>query len=181
MRVIAGYLGGRQFASPSGHHTHPMSDKIRGGLFAVLGDIEKLSVLDAFGGSGALSLEAVSRGASRSTVIESDKEAQTVIRSNITELGLNEQVTLIHANTSSWLRRHRNVRFDLILCDPPFDQLQYETIERLERLLAESGTLVLSWPVSRELPRFKTISIVKHKLYGDAQLVFYKVAKIQTG
>jgi 16S rRNA (guanine966-N2)-methyltransferase len=79
MRVIAGFLGGRNFDSPGGHRTHPMSDKVRGAVFGVLGDIKGLSVLDAFAGSGALSIEAVSRGAKYAVAIDVDKRAHAVM------------------------------------------------------------------------------------------------------
>ena len=72
MRIIAGYLGGRQFNSPRSNRTHPMSDKARGGLFNALGDISGLTVLDAFAGSGALSFEAISRGAESVIAVDID-------------------------------------------------------------------------------------------------------------
>jgi 16S rRNA (guanine966-N2)-methyltransferase len=83
MRIIAGRLGGRHFASPQGRRTHPMSDKMRGALFNALGDIDGLSVLDAFAGSGALAFEAVSRGAGHAVAIDVDKSAQRAIAENI--------------------------------------------------------------------------------------------------
>jgi len=70
VRIIAGYLSGRQFNSPRSNRTHPMSDKARGGLFNSLGDISGLSLLDAFAGSGALSFEAISRGTASSVAVD---------------------------------------------------------------------------------------------------------------
>src|SRR3954464_3149409 len=95
MRIIAGRLGGRQFNSPKGHRTHPMSEKGRGALFNALGDISGLTVLDAFAGSGALSFEAISRRAASVLAIDSDKNAQRAIAENIASLGLSRQVKLI--------------------------------------------------------------------------------------
>src|ERR1039458_7477259 len=97
MRVIAGFLGGRNFDSPGGHRTHPMSDKVRGAIFGVLGDIKGLTVLDAFAGSGALAIEAISRGAKRAVAIEVDKGAHTVITENIKALGIEDRIKAVRA------------------------------------------------------------------------------------
>src|ERR1700756_1715958 len=103
MRIIAGRLGGRRFASPRGHRTHPMSDKMRGALFNSLGELAGLSVLDAFAGSGALAFEAVSRGAKGAVAIDLDRSAQQAIAANITALGLQDQVKLVRASAGAWL------------------------------------------------------------------------------
>src|SRR6185312_1690039 len=102
LRVVAGALGGRVFDSPDGHRTHPMSERVRGGLFNALGDIENLTVLDAFAGSGALGFEAISRGAASVLAVEIDKRAQDAISRNIRTLGLAKQMKLVRANCSSW-------------------------------------------------------------------------------
>ncbi|HKX24038.1 MAG TPA: RsmD family RNA methyltransferase, partial [Candidatus Saccharimonadales bacterium] len=83
MRVIAGELGGRFFAGPDSTATHPMAERVRGAMFNALGDIEGLTVLDAFAGSGALAFEAISRGAKSVVVVERDKRAQRIIAENI--------------------------------------------------------------------------------------------------
>src|ERR1700683_4883439 len=103
MHIIAGYLKGRTFDSPKSGQTHPMSDKIRGAMFNMLGDIEGLNILDAFSGSGAIAFEAISRGAASVTLIESDHLAQRSIALNIDKLGLSESASLIRANANSWL------------------------------------------------------------------------------
>lgn len=105
MRVIAGTLGGRQFESPKGHKTHPMGDKQRGALFNTLGDISGLTVLDLYAGSGALSFEAISRGAARATAVELDKSAQETIAANIYSLALEDKVTLASSRVASWAQK----------------------------------------------------------------------------
>src|SRR6476469_3678245 len=117
MRIIAGRLGGRQFDSPHTQKTHPMSDKMRGALFNILGDVDGLTVLDAFVGTGALSYEAISRGASHVTVTDSDRQAQLTIESNIKSLGLDKQVSLVKASVSAWSQTNPDAMFDLVLCD----------------------------------------------------------------
>ncbi len=174
MRIIAGYLGGRTIASPGGHRTHPMSDKMRGALFGVLGDIKGLSVFDAFAGSGALAIEAVSRGASHAVAIEVDKRAHTVIVENIKALDLDSRIKAVRAFAGAWSTRHQAEHFDLIFADPPYDNIPYRDLKHLPRHLADKGTLVLSWPGNAEPLKFAGLEAVQTKNYGDAQLVFYQ-------
>lgn len=174
MRVISGYLGGRTFVSPGGHRTHPMSDKARGAIFGVLGDIKGLTVLDAFAGSGALAIEALSRGARSATAIEVDKRAHTCIVQNIASLQLDDRLKAIRAFTNAWSTRHQAEHFDLIFVDPPYDNIPYRDLKVLSRHLTENGTLILSWPGNMELLKFDGLQVVQHKSYGDIQLAFYK-------
>lgn len=176
MRIIAGRLGGRQFESPRGHRTHPMSDKIRGALFNILGDVKDLSVLDPFAGSGALSFEAVSRGAASAVAIEADRNAQKTIADNIVVLNLGEQVKLIRASANAWLQTTSGVKFDLVLCDPPYDDLQLGLVCRLSRHVASNGLLVLSAPGGIDPPNLDGFTNIERRIYGDAQLIFYRPA-----
>lgn len=174
MRVITGWLGGRIFESPHGHRTHPMSDKIRGALFGVLGDIKGLTVLDAFAGSGALAIEAISRGASNAVAIEVDKGAHSIIVKNITALGIEDRVKAVRAFANAWSTRHQVELFDLVLLDPPYDNIPYRDLKFMPRHLKDTGTLVLSWPGKAEVLKFEGLEIVQQKNYGDAQLVFFQ-------
>lgn len=173
MRIIAGRLGGRTFDSPHSFKTHPMSDKIRGALFNILGDIEGLTVLDAFAGSGAVGLEALSRGAEMATLIDNDRAAQKAIESNIKTLRLGRAAHLIKASTNAWLQTNPEARFDIVVCDPPYNEPQPNLIARLTSCLAEDGIFVLSWPGGEEIPVFENVKKVAHRTYGDAQLVFF--------
>lgn len=173
MRIIAGRLGGRQFDSPKSFKTHPMSDKARGALFNVLGDIEGLTVLDAFAGSGALSFEAISRGATSAIAIDSDRAAQWVIAKNTHALGLNRQVKLIKASANAWLETNPEVLFDIILCDPPYSDLQPHLLQRLAEHLAQDGVFVLSWPGDKEPVALAGLRLLERKNYGDMMLVFF--------
>jgi len=173
MRVIAGKLGGRTFDSPHSHRTHPMSDKIRGALFNTLGDIEGLTVLDAFAGSGAISFEAISRGASQVIAIEQDKAAQRIIAENIRNLGIVQTVKLIKTSASSWLQTSSGATFDIVILDPPYDDVQSSLIQRLAATVSHDGVLVISWPGSMEPLHFDGLEQIKRRTYGDAQLLFY--------
>ena len=174
MRIIAGRLGGRSFESPHGHRTHPMSDKIRGALFNTLGDITGLTVLDAFAGSGALSFEAVSRGAKSALAIESDRLAQRTISENISALGVKGAVKLIQASANAWLDTNADATFDLVLLDPPYDNVQLSLLQRLTSAVKPDGLLALSWPGDMSPPSFAGFEQIAQRAYGDAQLIYYR-------
>lgn len=174
MRIIAGTLGGRQFESPHGHHTHPMSEKVRGALFNMLGDITDLTVLDPFAGSGALCYEAMSRGASEVQAIELDKTAQSAVRQNTINLGLADKISLFPGNCLSWSSRNRTKLFDLVLCDPPYDRILIRSIQKLGSHAKVGGLLALSWPGHLKAEDLVGFEQLKISNYGDAQLVFYK-------
>lgn len=152
-----------------------MSDKARGGLFNILGDIEGLRVLDAFAGSGALAFEAISRGASHAVAIDGDRAAQRTITQNIHTLGADRQVRLISTTANAWNATAAPTTFDILLCDPPYDDLQQPLIQRLAAdRVATGGLLVLSWPASTDVPIFDGFEQVTQRSYGDMQLVFYR-------
>lgn len=178
MRVIAGNLKGREIKSPSGHKTHPMSDKVRGALFNILGDIEGLNFLDIFAGSGALSIEAISRGAKSAIAIDVDRVAYGAIGQNIEALGLKKQIKAVRAHASGWSARNTEQKFDVLLFDPPYNDLQINLVERLIKLHLKPGAVaVLSFPGNFKAENLANTEIVSDKNYGDAQLVFYRKNK----
>lgn len=174
MRIIAGKLGGRNFDSPKTQRTHPMSDKVRGALFNALGELNGLTVLDAFAGSGACSLEAVSRGATAVLAIDIDPEAVKTIASNVRALNLDDAITVRRKNISGWSRNNQNMQFNIVLADPPYNDIRPDVLERLTVHVADEGLLVLSWPGGEPVRPFVGFEVVSHKTYGDAQLVFYR-------
>ena len=175
MRIVAGKLGGRTFDAPRGHRTHPMSDKVRGAIFNALGDIEGLSVADLYAGSGALAIEAISRGAANAVAIEADKVAYAAITKNIHDLGLDEVVKSHKMFVHSWLNR-TNDRFDIVLADPPYDDLVYKTLDALPKVVKPGGVLVYSLPPSARLVLPESMEKIAEKSYGDATLAFYRKA-----
>jgi 16S rRNA (guanine966-N2)-methyltransferase len=116
MRIIAGKLGGRTFQAPKTNNTHPMSDKIRGALFNILGDLSGLTVLDAFAGSGAVGFEAISRGATHAYLIELDKDAYGTIKQNAKALGVEDVVTVVRKNIKGWSNNNTQRFFDIVIC-----------------------------------------------------------------
>lgn len=175
MRVIAGSLGGRHFESPHGHRTHPMAEKVRGGLFNALGDIEGLTVLDAYSGSGALAIEAISRGARHVIAVDIDKHAHLTMMKNVEDLGLEDKIQTIRARIVAWLYRNSMDRFDLIFADPPYNDIHDKTLEKLAVRLKPEGVIVYSLPPNDpfKLPP-KSYEKLAEKSYGDATLHFFR-------
>ena len=175
MRIIAGSLGGRKFNSPRTNATHPMGDKVRGALFNILGDIDDLTVLDAFAGTGAIGFEAISRGAASVTAIENDRSAQATITENKKLLGIEQQLKLIATTAGNWHKTaDETQRFDLVILDPPYQQLQRETLAQLATRVLTDGLLVVSWPLGEEPMDFDDFTQIERRSYGDAQLIFYR-------
>ena len=175
MRIIAGSLGGRTFEAVPGHRTHPMSEKIRGAIFNALGDIEGLTVLDAYGGTGALSIEAISRGAQSAVVLEADKTAARTIKENIGSLGLGDRVKASRIFALAWSRRNQSAQFDLVLLDPPYDAVEPKELLALSKHVKPGGLIVLSLPPNEGFRLGESRSeLLSHKNYGDAELFFYR-------
>lgn len=172
MRVISGFLKGRIFNSPKNSSVHPMSEKMRGAIFSALGDIEGLSVLDAYSGSGAISFESISRGAKVVVAIDDNKRVATIIRENLKILKVTD-IKLIQATVEGWLKTSTDI-FDIIVADPPYDNIKVKTILALSKRLTAGGLLVLSWPSAIDLPVIDSMTLIKKKDYGDSQLGFFR-------
>jgi 16S rRNA (guanine966-N2)-methyltransferase len=174
MRIIAGQFGGRIIEGSGTNRTHPMGERIRGSLFNIIGaEIQGATVLDAFAGSGALGLEALSRGAVSATMIERDRVAQSIIAKNITSLGVGEQAQLIKAPVASWFET-TDQKFDVIFADPPFHDPQLSTVMKLTKLLKPKGLMVLSYSGRGEVPTELGVVVVDNRSYGDAVLIFFR-------
>jgi 16S rRNA (guanine966-N2)-methyltransferase len=174
VRLITGKFGGRILEGSGTNRTHPMGERIRGSLFNIIGDeVEDAKVLDAFAGSGALGLEAVSRGAASATFIERDRAAQNVIAKNIATLGVEDDTKLVKASVGSWLETTEE-QFDIIFADPPYHDLQLSTAMKLTKLLKPNGLMVLSYTGRGEVPTDLGVVVVDNRKYGDAVLAFYR-------
>jgi len=180
MRVIAGRYGGRRLTAPKGRTTRPTSDRVREALFAMLGDIEGARVLDLFAGTGALGIEAVSRGASNAVFVERDRSAIEAIEANIAALGLSDEQALIRReDVLDALRgaRKRKETYDLVLIDPPYGRAG-EVGPRLEAglpdLLAPGARVVLESDRRAPLGLGLGLSIEKEREYGDTTIAIHR-------
>jgi 16S rRNA (guanine966-N2)-methyltransferase len=172
VRVVAGRFGGRTLRAPPGRETRPTSDRVREALFSMLGDVEGARVLDLYAGSGALGLEALSRGAATVTLVDSARAAQTAIAANIAALGAGPpEATLVRAPARSALRdaSERGEAYDLVLLDPPYRDapgLGRELSQSLVRVLAPGGRVVAE--SDRRAPLDLTgLTLTHERRYGD--------------
>ena len=176
LRIIAGVYGGRVIAAPDGKRTHPMSERIRNALFNSIGDeVQGARVLDAFAGTGAVGLEALSRGASHVTFIEKDRVAQNVLTENMASLKTGDKTKLIKASVSAWCSTYDGPLFDLIFADPPYHDVQFSTALQIMGLLKPGALMVLSHPGRSECPTRPGVVVVDNRSYGDATLTFFRL------
>lgn len=178
VRVIAGTFGGRKIETPEGKRTHPMAERVRNALFNSIGaEVEGARVLDAFAGSGAVGIEALSRGASHVTFVERDRAAQQVVAENIALLGIEERAKLVKASVAAWASTYDGELFDLILIDPPYHDPQFSTAMQISGLLKPGALMVLSRPGRSESPTKPGVVVVDNRSYGDAALTYFRLEK----
>lgn len=167
MRVVAGELRGRRLASPPRRSAavRPTSDRAREALFAILGDVSDLRVLDLFCGTGALAIEALSRGAASAVLVDQEPR---LARRNVAALGVGERSVVVRSDVLRYLERATE-RFDLVLCDPPYG-LAGRLAPDLDRLLPPrlaEGARVVVESAARE-PLELDLPLLRERGYGEA-------------
>jgi 16S rRNA (guanine966-N2)-methyltransferase len=174
VRIIAGTHRGRRLETPKGARTRPTSDRAREALYSIVGPVDGARVLDVFAGSGAMGLEALSRGAARAVFVENDRDACRAIERNLAALGL--EGTIVRRDALRALREEvaRGRRYDLVLVDAPYDDwdaLAAPLADVLPPLLAENGLLVVETAakVEPELP----LDPVTSRRYGSARITVF--------
>jgi len=183
MRVIGGRLGGRRLTAPRGISTRPTSDRVREATFALLGTVEGERVLDLFAGTGALGIEALSRGAELAVFVERDARAARALRANLTSLGLERpqaEVREVEAMGALRTARRRRETYDLVFIDPPYRQLR--AIEQalgalLPPLLAPSARVVLESDKRVQLKLAEEagrLEIAQQRRYGDTTITIHR-------
>jgi 16S rRNA (guanine966-N2)-methyltransferase len=156
VRVVAGRLGGRRLRTVPGSATRPTSDRVREALFGVLGArVADARVLDLFAGTGALAIEALSRGARSAVLVEQAVRAATVIRANLDALGLGEVAIVRRTRAETFVRGQREGPYDLVFLDPPYAVpvgLLAGLLARLARTALAPGAVVVVEAASRSEP-----------------------------
>jgi 16S rRNA (guanine966-N2)-methyltransferase len=169
MRVIAGRWGGRRLQAPKGDATRPTSDRVREALFSVLGDrVADARVLDLFAGSGALGIEALSRGAAAATFVDSAPAAQKALRANLAALGAEAEVSRRDARRYLADASAAPREYDLVSLDPPYrlaGRLGGELSAMLPAVLAPGATVVVE--SDRRTPLELDLPLLDERRYGD--------------
>jgi 16S rRNA (guanine966-N2)-methyltransferase len=179
MRVIAGEFGGRRVRTPRGSATRPTSERIREAVFSILGDIDGARVLDLFAGSGALGIEALSRGASHSTFVESAPDALRAIQHNVRALGLEARCRVERGDAVATLRGPLADAdaYDLVFLDPPYAQaslLGPPLSQALQGLLAPQARVLSE--SDRRAPLALDFPMILERRYGDTLICIYQRA-----
>jgi 16S rRNA (guanine966-N2)-methyltransferase len=172
VRVIAGSRKGHRITAPRGEATRPTADRVREAAFNLIGPVDDAVVLDLFAGSGAMGIEALSRGAASATFVESDRDAARTINANLDKLRLTG-ARVLQQDVGRFLREERR-RFDLILIDPPYEMvesLQMPLSTHLPRLLADDG-LVVYETGDRQHPELALAERTSRK-YGSVRLTLF--------
>ena len=173
MRIVAGRYGGRRLTTPPGDATRPTSDRVREALFQRLGPLDGQTVLDLFAGSGALALEALSRGAAHATLVDSAPAAIKAMRANVAALALaEEQADVRRQDARAFLRSARAAgrQYDLVLLDPPYrlaTELGRELAPLIAAVLAPGGRVVSESDRRAPLDLEPDLPLTDERRYGD--------------
>jgi 16S rRNA (guanine966-N2)-methyltransferase len=167
MRIIAGTYRGHRIAAPKGRDTRPTSDRVRESAFNLIGPVDDAEVLDLFAGSGAMGLEALSRGAAHATFVESDRDACRIIDANLDKLGL--KATVLQLDAVRALAQERRT-YDLVLCDPPYDYDPARLAPHLAKALTGEGVLVWESSSRGAAPEVPGLRQRTTRTYGSARL-----------
>lgn len=171
MRVVAGEFKSRRLRAPRGKRTRPTADRVREALFSMLGDVSGARVLDLYAGSGALGIEALSRGAASALFVERDPRAAAAIEWNLRSLGLDQPVR--RQDALRFLGRAEGT-FDLVFCDPPYDfvaRIAGPLAERLPALLARGARIVTE--SDKRSPLELPFPVLGERVYGDTRIAIH--------
>jgi 16S rRNA (guanine966-N2)-methyltransferase len=176
VRVIAGELKGQRLVAPRGWKVRPTSDRVREAIFSALGErVVGATVLDLYCGTGALAIEALSRGAARATLV--DRDTRPVL-GNVERLGLGARAELVRADAVRWLAtvpEEDGPRFDLVFVDAPYrlaDRVAQDLNAHLPRLLAPGGRAIVESGAGRPL-RLDSLEPLRQRRYGAADVSIY--------
>jgi 16S rRNA (guanine966-N2)-methyltransferase len=182
VRIVAGKYKNRRLQTPK-EGTRPTLERVREALFSILGNIEGYKVVDFYSGSGALGLEALSRGAREVLLVESDRQAAELIRKNVAHIGAGDAARVIEQRVEDSRKTlERNAPIDLVLADPPWaiSAVALDVIPRVVRgLLSEDAWLVIGHPSKETLTPAESSPLVleDRRDWGDSALSFFQLAR----
>ena len=181
MRIISGSAGGRRLASPPGRRTRPTSDRVREALFSILGPMGDAVVVDGFAGSGALGLEALSRGASLAYFFEISRQVVGVIEENVRRVGLEERAVVARVSFVQGLEHVVEGTPDLWFLDPPYNSgLAREGLEAMrdqKEKVTKGALVVVECDRGEEIGEVDRFAVEDERIYGGTKLVLLRVAR----
>lgn len=170
MKVTGGKFKSRSIAQPSSETTRPMTGRATEAIFNMLGDVTDLSVLDLYAGSGALGIEAISRGARSVTAVERDREAARVIQDNYERLGIGERVHIEIQPVALWMANNTQV-FDIVFADPPFAEFDEPALKHVSR--NAGNVYVIRHTTEQPVLEIEGMELRRHRQYGNSVLTLY--------
>lgn len=187
MRIITGKAKGCKLKAPQGMNTRPTTDRIKESIFNILQNkTQKARILDVFAGTGNLGLEALSRGGTVAVFVDQSAASVNVIRQNASHTRLLEQAVILKSDVLKALERlqRQGERFDLIFCDPPYNQgLAQKTVEflRQSQLLNQHGVLVVEHDKNDVLEPYlgELFTLVRSEIYGITKISFYQLLTME--
>lgn len=177
MRIIAGKHKSRKLETLAGNNTRPMMDVMKESVFNTIGPyFDEIEILDLFGGSGALSLEAISRGAHHSYIIDLSRDAVKVITNNVKSLKEENSVTVMNMDYKLALKKLEGQQFDLIFLDPPYRlNIVNELLEYLkEHGFIKEGTIIVAHYVKGNASIDQELKLIKNDSRGSAEFAIYE-------
>lgn len=186
MRIITGSARGAKLKAPKGQNTRPTADRIKESLFNILGAfVYDKNVLDMFSGTGNLALEALSRGASHATMVDTALESISIIKFNTAHTKLNDKATILKSDIFTAIKKfHQNkMKFDIIFCDPPYHkELCMKSLQILHEypVLSDDGIIIMEHALEDILPdKYEEFSLLRRQKYGSTtQISIYENTKI---
>lgn len=180
MRVITGSARGVQLKTPEGMVTRPTSDRVKEAMFSIIHfEVPGAAVLDLFGGTGQLGIEALSRGAKSAVFVDAGEPACRLIKENLKRTRLDAQATVVRSDYLAYLSRCRE-KFDIILLDPPYaEEFLENSLNRITEIdiLTQNGIIVTERPLGKDLPwDFPGYERSKDYKYGNTVLTIYRKA-----
>jgi 16S rRNA (guanine966-N2)-methyltransferase len=179
MRIVGGSLGGRVLRAPAGAATRPTSEKVRQAIFNILPACDGAQVLDVFAGSGALGVEALSRGAAHATFFETAKPALAALRGNLAELALEDRATVLVGDAVGLAARHQPAApWALVFVDPPYrSDLAVRAVLALPPANLAPDVVIVIEHDRRNAPPDELGSLLRtdERHYGDTRVSFYRV------
>jgi len=176
LRIISGEKKGTRLFSLKKRKIRPTSDKVKGAIFNILSSVEDKKILDLFAGSGALGIEALSRGAEQVVFVDSSFASLDLVRKNLEKLGLKDKGMLLKKDVLRFLKDKFEGRFDLILADPPYGK---GLCQKILEILAEKdylnadGILVIEHHKKEKIEKVENLILLQEKKYGDTVVSFF--------